>query len=241
MIAVVVTAASLSSLHPKLLSLMGARIPGIKFYLNLSVDYPDRYQGALQTQDEPILMFLDQDCVVEESVFSEIKNFFESHPSIQVIFGSYQSAQAEALLARAYNKLCNAWLHSGHGGNMLGGAFAIRRSVIHCLKLRSKNWGGEDSEIGRNFQSKKVQVHFFEMFKVTHFASRSLLRFIVRAWRHGEVRSRTVNFGVADFKFFFTCLGRVRPSLLELIVISLHLTIVGLSSFLKMPQTSPDK
>lgn len=240
MIAVIVTTRNENNIHPQLKAFINKKENDVNFYVNISQDFPDRHRGALLAK-EPVLVFLDEDCVVDDSVFTVLAEKFNSNQNMDVALGFYQSPPGCSVLVKSYNKLCSAWVRSNKSKHLLGGAFAIRRKHLACLHNIDQSWGGEDGRISAAMNVLNLNKEFIHEFKVTHYSSNSLFKFFYRAWQHGLTRRNTYGGRSTCLQELVIQFKKQRITIPELLIIFLHFSIVELSSFLNIPQSSPIK
>ena len=99
---------------------MGARL--LKMSQN-SGPAAARNYGARQAQGE-ILFFVDADVVVQPEMVSHIVQFFEEHPDVVAVFGSYDTFPRARGIVSQYRNLLHHFVHQireSGGFNLLGG------------------------------------------------------------------------------------------------------------------------
>jgi hypothetical protein len=149
-----------------------------------------RYQG-FQAAKYPLAVFLDDDCVVKDSLFIE-KIWQEFlHDEIKIIAGLYNSSSEASYFSKAYNTMSNFWVLKSRKNifceNFLGGIFCLRREYFPChIDFKETPICGGDEQVFIDYwRQKGIPIHLKRNLIVEHQPRGGAWSFIRRGWAHG--------------------------------------------------------
>ena len=161
---------------------MGARL--LKMSQN-SGPAAARNYGARQAQGE-ILFFVDADVVVQPEMVSHIVQFFEEHPDVVAVFGSYDTFPRARGIVSQYRNLLHHFVHqigNPEASTFWAGCGAIRRSVFEAIggfdEKRFPRSSIEDIEMGYRLRQAGHRIFLDKTLQATHL-KRWTLRSVIR-------------------------------------------------------------
>lgn len=94
-----------------------------------------RNRGAREARGE-ILFFIDADVVIGPGVVSRVVEFFNAHPDVAAVFGSYDASPRATSLVSRYRNLLHHFVHQNgntEASTFWAGCGAVRREVFHAI------------------------------------------------------------------------------------------------------------
>ena len=139
-----------------------------------------RNRGAAHAIGDTLL-FVDADVVVHEDAVSRVVRFFDEHPTVAAVFGSYDVQPEARGLVTQYRNLLHHYVHQ-HGqveaSTFWTGCGAIRREVFEALggfdEVEYPNCI-EDIELGYRLRAAGHSIHLDRELLCTHLKRWTLL------------------------------------------------------------------
>jgi len=133
-----------------------------------------RNHGARYAQGE-ILLFIDADVVIKPDGFNRVGKFFEEHPEVAAVFGSYDPfPRAEGVVSQ-YRNLLHHFVHQNgnpEASTFWAGCGAIRRSVFEAIggfdEKRFPRSSIEDIELGYRLRQAGYRIYLDKDLQGTH-------------------------------------------------------------------------
>jgi GT2 family glycosyltransferase len=152
-----------------------------------------------------LILFLDADVCVHADTLEKAVQYFDAHPSVDAVIGSYDDKPAEEGFLSQYKNLFHHYIHQNakrQASTFWGGCGAIKRAVFIEHGGFDESYGRpsiEDIELGFRLRSGGRIIHLVKEIQVTHlkrWTFRGLLRtdFLDRAipWTLLMLRDRTL-------------------------------------------------
>lgn len=164
-----------------------------------------RNRGALAAEGE-LLFFVDADVLVPEGAAIEVLAFFDAHPEVAALFGSYDTEPEAPGLVSQYKNLTHHYVHQNgrvDAFTFWAGCGAIRRSAFLAaggFDERYKRPCIEDIELGYRLTRRRERIVLLKSLMVTH----------LKRWTFREaVRSDVVHRGVPWVRLLLSSPGAV--------------------------------
>ncbi|MBY0553522.1 glycosyltransferase family 2 protein [bacterium] len=154
--------------------------------------------AGLKNANSDILIFFDDDCVVENKNFLQKHlQFHQSHRDVFAYGGGYSLTTQTAFWDRMYNYLQMKWLYTGvsteSGDNLntkvlLGGNFSIKSVIARDLNLsfdESIVYGGSEYEFFKKAAIKKLPM-VLNTLNVYHHTSENLWSVTRKLYKQGR-------------------------------------------------------
>ena len=133
-----------------------------------------RNYGAHQAQGD-IVFFIDADVVAQPETVSHIVTFFEEHPDVAAVFGSYDPFPRAGGIVSQYRNLLHHFVHqtgNPEASTFWSGCGAIRRSVFEAIGgFDAKSFPRasiEDIEMGYRLRQAGHRILLDKTLMVTH-------------------------------------------------------------------------
>jgi glycosyltransferase involved in cell wall biosynthesis len=133
-----------------------------------------RNYGARQAQGD-ILFFVDADVIVAPGMVNRVARFFEEHPKIAAVFGSYDAVPRAPGLVSRYRNLLHHFVHQNgnpEASTFWGACGAIRRSVFNAVggfdEQRFRRPSIEDIELGYRLRETGHRIALDKGLQGTH-------------------------------------------------------------------------
>lgn len=132
-----------------------------------------RNLGAQQAKGD-VLFFVDADVTISEDAVSRIFDFFQEHPEIAAIFGSYDDEPFEANLLSQYKNLFHHYVHqtgSAGASTFWAGCGAIRRDIFLKMSGFDEHYRHpciEDIELGYRLKKAGYHIRLAKDLQVKH-------------------------------------------------------------------------
>lgn len=153
----------------------------------------------------PLVLFLDADVCPHADTLEKVVQYFDTHPSVDALIGSYDDRPTDQGFLSQYKNLFHHYIHqSGRrvASTFWGGCGAIRKRVFLEFRGFDETYGRpsiEDIELGFRLRAGGKIIHLTKEIQVTHlkrWTFRGLLRtdFFDRAipWTLLMLRDKTV-------------------------------------------------
>ena len=144
-----------------------------------------RNYGGRQAQGE-ILFFVDADVVVRSEAVSHVVRFFDEHPDIAAVFGSYDTFPRAGGIVSQYRNLLHHFVHQDgnpEASTFWAGCGAIRRSVFEGIggfdEKRFPRSSIEDIEMGQRLRQAGHRIFLDKTLQATHL-KRWTLQSVIR-------------------------------------------------------------
>jgi GT2 family glycosyltransferase len=167
---------------PSVAALMGAYV--LRLAKN-SGPAAARNYGSRHAHGE-ILFFVDADVVVKPETVSHIVKFFEEHPDVAAVFGSYDAFPRAKGIVSQYRNLLHHFVHQNshpEASTFWAGCGAIRRSVFEMIgcfdEKRFPRSSIEDIELGYRLRQTGHRILLDKTLQGTHL-KRWTLRSVIR-------------------------------------------------------------
>ncbi len=132
-----------------------------------------RNRGAeIATGD--ILIFFDADVTLHTETLQGIVTYFETHPNIDALMGSYDDAPAESNFLSQYKNLAHHYVHQTSKQNastFWGACGAIRRDVFVKIGGFDESYTHpciEDIELGYRLSAEGYHIHLVPNIQIKH-------------------------------------------------------------------------
>ena len=152
-----------------------------------------RNYGASQARGK-ILLFVDADVVIAPGAIQRVTNFFEDHPDVAAVFGSYDAAPRATDTVSRYRNLLHHFVHQNsnpEASTFWAGCGAIRREVFDLVggfnSQRYPRPSIEDIELGYRLCRRGFRILLDKDLQGTH-----LKRWTLRSVISTDVCSRAV-------------------------------------------------
>jgi glycosyltransferase involved in cell wall biosynthesis len=132
-----------------------------------------RNLGAQQAQGD-ILFFIDADVTIPENIVAHIAEFFQDHPKIAAIFGSYDDEPFQANFLSQYKNLMHYYVHQTgqeDASTFWAGCGAMRRHVFQEFDGFNDNYRRpciEDVELGYRLKKAGYRIRLVKDLQVKH-------------------------------------------------------------------------
>lgn len=185
----------------------------------------------------PFVAFLDDDVVLESSIFfEEVASSFRQ-PSVVAIGGDYITADGTDLWGRGYNALCSVWRASAGHGNasmLLGGCMVVRREVWMAAGGFDESiiYGGSEAMLVCSLRSSHGEVIYSPRLQVIHRTEgRGLAHWLWVAFRQGRAKKQTAPYFPPFFHRMLLAIEAItRLPPMELIAFAVVIPLFLLSS-----------
>jgi len=144
-----------------------------------------RNYGGRQAQGE-ILFFVDADVVVRPETVSHVVRFFDEHPDVAAVFGSYDTFPRAGGIVSQYRNLLHHFVHQDgnpEASTFWAGCGAIRRSVFEGIggfdEKRFPRSSIEDIEMGQRLRQAGHRIFLDKTLQATHL-KRWTLQSVIR-------------------------------------------------------------
>ena len=150
---------------------------------------------GLKIARAPIVLFLDDDCILEDQSFLEkILVAHSCYPEAVVIGGCYQVSKNAKAMDKAYNCLSRHWQNNDNFGEyrssrLVGGNVSYKKNRLlekNLLFDESISFGATESEFHQRVEGAGFQCLFLDSLKVTHQTELSAGELVRKAIRQAE-------------------------------------------------------
>jgi glycosyltransferase involved in cell wall biosynthesis len=151
-----------------------------------------RNQGALHAQGE-WLFFVDADVTVCPGAVSQILSFFERHPEVDALMGSYDDAPGEMNFFSQYKNLFHHYIHQTgreEASTFWGACGAIRRQKFLDLGGFNEVYRNpmiEDIELGTRLKRHGGKIRLLKTLQVKH-----LKKWTCRSMLYADILFRAI-------------------------------------------------
>ncbi|MCA9401153.1 MAG: glycosyltransferase family 2 protein [Candidatus Omnitrophica bacterium] len=153
-----------------------------------------RNNGAFLSHGD-ILFFTDSDCVpTQDWIMEGLKGF--SHEEIGAVCGTYGNANPQYVLSRCiHDEIQFRHHHLVPDEPKVFGSYnvAIRRGLFVRLSGFNQKYSqasGEDNDLSYRLRKSGHKIIFNRKFKVDHFHTTSLMKYLLEQFRHGFWRAK---------------------------------------------------
>jgi GT2 family glycosyltransferase len=121
-----------------------------------------------------VVLFLDADVCVHPDTLEKVVRYFDSHPSVDAIFGSYDDQPADQGFVSQYKNLFHHYIHQNakpQASTFWAGCGAIKREVFlqhGGFDEAYRRPSIEDIELGFRLRSRGRTIHLTKEIQVTH-------------------------------------------------------------------------
>jgi GT2 family glycosyltransferase len=133
-----------------------------------------RNYGAGKARGE-ILLFVDADVVIAPGMVDRVVKFFEQHPDVAAVFGSYDALPRATGVVSRYRNLLHHFVHqnaNSEASTFWGGCGAVRRPVFNAIggfdQKRFRRPSIEDIELGYRLREAGHRIVLDKGLQVTH-------------------------------------------------------------------------
>jgi glycosyltransferase involved in cell wall biosynthesis len=143
-----------------------------------------RNRGA-EVATASVILFLDADVCVHANTVEKVVRYFESHPEVDALFGSYDDRPTDQGFVSRYKNLFHHYIHQSakhQASTFWAGCGAVRRNVFLGLGGFDETYRRpsiEDIELGFRLRSRGKTIHLVKDIQATHlkrWTFRNLLR-----------------------------------------------------------------
>ena len=132
-----------------------------------------RNRGAQRATGD-IIIFLDADVTVHTDTLQKIESYFEQHPMIDALMGSYDDAPAESNFLSQYKNLMHHYVHQTSHRNastFWGACGAIQRDIFIAVGGFDENYTRpciENIELGYRLTATGHTIHLVPDIQIKH-------------------------------------------------------------------------
>jgi len=132
-----------------------------------------RNRGAADAST-PEVLFVDADIVVRPDTADQVQAYFDTHPDVAALFGSYDDSPGDPGLVSQYKNLTHHYTHqhaSEEAFTFWAGCGAVRRDVFLSLGGFSEHYTRpciEDIEFGYRLRQSGRRIALLKTLQVTH-------------------------------------------------------------------------
>lgn len=132
-----------------------------------------RNLGAKEANGE-ILLFIDADVTIQNDAISQVIDFFQDHPEIAAVFGSYDDEPFETNFLSQYKNLLHHYVHqtgNEEATTFWAGCGAIRRDVFLKIGGFDESYRHpciEDIELGYRLKKAGYRIRLLKSLQVKH-------------------------------------------------------------------------
>jgi glycosyltransferase involved in cell wall biosynthesis len=129
---------------------------------------------AARVATADVLFFVDADVVLPPNAISLVRNYFETHPNLSALFGSYDDAPAASNFISQYKNLLHHYTHQmsdTRATTFWAGCGAIRRDVFLAIGGFDETYRTpsiEDIELGARLVGVGYTIHLVKALQAKH-------------------------------------------------------------------------
>lgn len=122
----------------------------------------------------PLILFLDADVCPHIDTLEKVVQYFDSHPSVDALIGSYDDRPTDQRFLSQYKNLFHHYIHQNArrvASTFWGGCGAIRKEVFLEFRGFDETYGRpsiEDIELGFRLRAGGRIIHLTKEIQVTH-------------------------------------------------------------------------
>lgn len=231
-----------SNLYSEDTKLLCTQFDNTKYFCaeKISVNKARNIGASLAMDSYEYIVFLDDDCILEENTFFEaIKFYFQKNADVHVIGGLYKNIINASFLDSIYNQLCFQWLQYNEIGSnqwrLLGGCLAVRSSVFRMGHFFDEDisYGSSETEFLYRLFKNNIQLRYLSDLSIIHDPELNFVKFFKKAFKQGYFTSK---YKIDSFPRRYKILGEPKnnkPSRLKKLIIKISRISFHLGSSLQ--------